>query len=273
MFVKIVIVVLIGVIHCFLGKTQKLGTKAFLFTSLLTGLMVGAAGILGGLSMEDDVDRFALIIIPSYLLFYNMIHWLFEHLKESADAAKVQAAVQELGERRAEQLLEKRDEEVFQALLQARLQDVASEKAELIIRNRDQVTFQQMLSERVEIEFEKKLRLAIESGAQRAIEERLEQERQNAMKCNIDTAVWVEIQGGNKTLSQVFGVDDPGEGKVFAVPHWVFYKNGKPRVLRHNVGRASVILASNISFVSSRWSKVDGQAQILIGNAIINAPI
>lgn len=219
-----------------------------------------------------------LIMVTAYAVVDQLFAYMVWQIEDNVAEAKIDAAVSVYGTRRAEEIVDDRDRQGFQALLHEKLEARAEEKARALIESRDTEEFnrlrQEQLDEVVKQAFEKRLQAVIEAGARTEITERLQQEVSKVRQSGKEGALWIALQGTGKTVAEAFGLETPQANKVFAVPYWVFYDptDHKPRAIRCNSTTASLIDAGQVSFVSNRWSKVEGTNQIVLDGAIISRP-
>lgn len=217
-------------------------------------------------------------MVIAYAVVDQLFAYMVWQIEDNVAEAKIDAAVSAYGTRRAEEIVDDRDRQGFQALLHEKLEARAEEKARALIESRDTEEFnrlrQEQLDEVVKQAFEKRLQAVIEAGARTEITERLQQEVSKVRQSGKEGALWIALQGTGKTVAEAFGLETPQANKVFAVPYWVFYDptDHKPRAIRCNSTTASLIDAGQVSFVSNRWSKVDGTNQIVLDGAIISRP-
>ena len=219
-----------------------------------------------------------LVMVVAYAVIDQLFASMVWQIEDNVAQAKIDAAVSAHGTRRAEEIVCARDRQEFQALLCEKLEARAEERAQALIEARDAAEFnrlrQEKLNEVVKQEFEKRLQAAIEDGARTEITERLQQQVNEVRQSGKEGALWIALQGTNKSVADAFGLETPQANKVFAVPYWVFYDptDRKPRAIRCNSTTASLIDAGKVSFVSNRWSKVEGTNQIVLDGAIISRP-
>ena len=264
--------------HMVIGKENKL---VFWLSVAFAVTFVSSATILfdhhyGDWPASGQVKLLVMVIVYVVIdqLFANMV----SQLADQVEKEKVEAAVSTYGNRRAEEIVNARDRQAFQALLDDKLEIQAEAKATALVHSRDADEFsrlrQEQLDRLVQQEFEKRLQAAIEAGARAEITERLQQEMSKVRQSGNEGALWVALQGTGKTVAEAFGLETPQANKVFAVPYWVFYDpiNHKPRPIRCNSTTAQLVEAGQTSFVSNRWSKVEGTNQIVLDGAIISRP-
>lgn len=259
---------------------MKEGKLIFCLSVAFDVAFVSSVAILFGHYYGDDWPASGQVKILIMVIAYAVIDHLFinlvSHLADQVEEDKVSAAVKAYAESRAKEIVDARDCQVFQALLHEKLEARAEEKARALIESRDTEEFnrlrQEQLDEAVKQAFEKRLQAAIEAGARTELTERLQQEVSKVRQSGKEGALWIALQGTGKTVAEAFGLETPQANKVFAVPYWVFYDpaDHKPRAIRCNSTIVSLIDAGQVSFVSNRWSKVEGTNQIVLDGAIIS---
>ncbi len=219
-----------------------------------------------------------LFMVIAYAVVDQLFMMMVWQIEDNLSEAKIEVAVDVYGARRAEEIVDARDRQAFQNLLYEELEVRAEEKARALIDSRDTEEFnrlrQAQLSETVKLDFEERLQAAIEAGARAEVAEQLQEEAKKARQGGKDRALWVALQGTSKAVADAFGLETPQDNKVFAVPYWVYYDpvDHKPHAIRCNSTKAYLIDADQVSFVSKRWSKVEGINQIVLDCAIISRP-
>lgn len=219
-----------------------------------------------------------LVMVIAYAVIDQLFAVTVWQIEDNLNKVKIEAEVSAYGARRAEEIVNTRDHQAFQTLLHEKLKAAAEEEARKLLESRDAEEFnrlrQEQLDEAVKQAFEKRLQAAIEAGARTELLERLQQEMDAVRQSGRESALWIALQGTNKTVAEAFGLETPQANKVFAVPYWVYYdpSDRKPRAIRCSKTTASLIDAGQASFVSNRWSKVEGTNQIVLDGAIISRP-
>lgn len=264
--------------HVIIGKESKtvfwLSTAFDLIITATTVVLF--EGYYGDWSASNEVKLLVMVIayaVADYL-FTGMVFYISENVAQT----KIESAVASRSRDLADTIVARRDQEAFQSALSQKLADEVEKKAAALVNSRDAEEFsrlrQEQLDELVQREFEKRLQAAIEAGARTEFVKRLENEVMKERKGDTELAVWVALQGSNKTVADAFGLESPPQNKVFAIPYWIYYDptSGKPRITRQNSTTAHIVSIQQVSFVSNRWSKVEGTYQIVLDGAIINRP-
>lgn len=219
-----------------------------------------------------------LVMVIAYAVADYLFTGMVFHISDNVAQAKIERAVDSRSHDLAQTIVARRDEKVFQAELSQRLADEVEKKAEALVESRDDQEFnrlrQECLDKLIQRDFDKRLHEALESDAHKQLIARRLEEEKWARSSDTDKALWIALSDSGETLAKHFGVGQPTHDCVFAVPYWVYYDNedGKPKTLRFNSANAFVVKATDAAFVSNRWNKVDGSNEIVLDGAIIRAP-
>ncbi len=194
-----------------------------------------------------EVGLFLLVAV--YFVVDGWLSYLMNHAINDVEERVVARAVALNAESAAREIIEHRDAIEFEGL----------RKTEL--RRRVAADLQRLVDERLKSD-----------ACHRHLLE-LEEESRRARSGDIDLAIWVALHGTNAEIAEVFGVEPPEAGMVFAVPYWFSYEQGgKPRMHRFDSLEASIVDEGEVVFSTCRWRKVEGSSYILLDDSIVRPP-
>ncbi len=198
--------------------------------------------------MVRETERFSdwaivFVIGGGYLAFNIACSLLFEAFRLNVNHCAVTAAVEKAAEKRAFEIVERRDADEFWKI------------------------HRKELDRRIAESFDQQLEQALKGDAHRKIEAELRARFEGG---NLENAIWIGLHGAAKVLG---GCDHNESHQMLAVPFWVEYSFDKPPVSRRfNQTHAVLKPLSEISFIAKRWSKVDGETALVLNGALVYPP-